>query len=116
MKNNNLYYNNSRYYEDNTKELLCEGFYELSDADWWFKNGMLDREDGPAYVDEKTELFYRKGRYHNSNGPAKIYKESGLKIWYLKGVLVYGNHTNRISDYDLSEAFKRSIIKYELSK
>jgi hypothetical protein len=140
MVKNNLYYNNSRYYEDNTKELLCEGFYELSDGTKaWCLNGKRHREDGPAveYSDggkewclngkrhredspacewsDGTKLWYINGQRHRVDGPAVEYSD-GEKVWYLNGELVYSQEQNNISTFKVSKEIKLSIIKYELSK
>jgi hypothetical protein len=61
------------------------------------------------------DIYWENGKKHREDGPAVIW-EDGEKKWYLKGQLVYG-YTNRLNEFDnLTEEFKKSIIKYELSK
>jgi hypothetical protein len=40
----------------------------------------------------------------------------GDKTWWLNGKLVYSDDENNLSQYDVSESFKRSIVKYELAR
>jgi len=52
---------------------------------FWFLNGELHREDGPAveYV-SGTKHWYLNGERHREDGPA-IEFISGNKYWYLNG-------------------------------
>jgi hypothetical protein len=85
----------------------------------WYLNDQYHREDGPAIERIRgTKMWYINGERHNENGPAvvlgAIFK---VKQWWLQGELVYSCNVNHLGDYDtLTESFKQSIIKYELSK
>jgi hypothetical protein len=61
-------------------------------------------------------LYYKDGKPHREDGPAKDY-DNGSKYWFLEGKIVYSISENYLHLYDnLSDAFKKSIIKYVLSK
>jgi hypothetical protein len=50
---------------------------------WWYLNGVLHREDGPAvegYGGHKE--YYINGKLHREDGPAVEYY-SGRKYWYI---------------------------------
>jgi len=53
----------------------------------WYKNGLLDREDGPA-IEYKNGVqeWYKNGKPHNPNGPAVVF-QNGDKVWYKNGLL-----------------------------
>ena len=73
------------------------------------KNGLHSYEDG-------TKMWFLNGELHREDGPACEYS-NGTKKWYLNSECVYSEYVNKLSDYDnLSEEFKQSIVKYELSK
>jgi hypothetical protein len=83
----------------------------------WFLNGERHRVDGPAieWVDGHKEWCFN-GELHRVDGSA-IECADGTKGWFLNGKLVYSKDMNKLSQYDnLSESFKKSIIKYELSR
>ena len=48
---------------------------------WWYLNGELHNEDGPAV---ETYLGYKEwrlhGKLHNENGPARVCQD-GFKRW-----------------------------------
>jgi hypothetical protein len=85
-----------RKYEDSDHTILCNGQYERDNHICWLKDGLYHREDGPAIIYTRV---------------------NGNKEWHIDGHLIFSKHSNNIHLYkDLSESFKRSIIKYELSK
>ena len=52
---------------------------------YWFLNGKLHREDGPAIEDSNdTKWWYLNGQHHREDGPAYEYS-NGSKCWYLNG-------------------------------
>jgi hypothetical protein len=53
---------------------------------YWYLNGQLHREDGPAveYV-SGTLHWYLNGKSHREDGPAFEYAD-GDRYWYLNGV------------------------------
>jgi len=56
-------------------------------AIFWYQNGILHREDGPAIEQESGEKYwYQNGILHRKNGPAIIYPDGG-KYWYQYGSL-----------------------------
>jgi hypothetical protein len=95
MKEQETYYKPHRcWYEEKSYDTLCNGCYKTSNGIHWYVNGKHHREDGPAC------------EYTNE-----------MKSWYLNDRVVYTDTFNDLSKYDnLSESFRMSIIKYELSK
>ena len=54
---------------------------------WWYLNGDLHREDGPALeYASGTKEWYLNGKRHREDGPA-IEWTSGAKEWWLNGDL-----------------------------
>jgi hypothetical protein len=52
---------------------------------YWFLNGKLHREDGPAVeFADGDKAWYLNGQLHREDGPA-IEWASGSKSWYLNG-------------------------------
>jgi hypothetical protein len=58
-----------------------------NNAMFWYKNGELHREDGPAiqYADG-SKSWYKEGKRHRLDGPA-IERSDGFKSWYIEGFL-----------------------------
>ena len=54
----------------------------------WCLNGILHREDGPAYISmsDGPNIWYLYGRRHREDGPA-VEWPSGSKEWYLNNKL-----------------------------
>ena len=54
---------------------------------YWYLNGKLHREDGPAIEDASGyKAWYLNGNLHREDGPA-IEDASGSKYWHLNGKL-----------------------------
>jgi hypothetical protein len=54
---------------------------------WWYLNGVLHREDGPAVeYDDGEKHWYLNGKWHRENGPAIEYL-GGAKEWYINDLL-----------------------------
>jgi hypothetical protein len=52
---------------------------------YWYLNGDLHREGGPAYENaDGTKFWYLNGKYHREDGPALEYPD-GTKHWFLNG-------------------------------
>ena len=81
----------------------------------WYLNDELHREDGPAVIfTDGHKEWYLNDKLHREDGPA-IEHRDGTKFWYLKGSVVYCSYVDYLSDYpDVSDAFKRSVIRYKL--
>ena len=55
------------------------------DDRFWYKDGVLHREDGPAVeYEDGDKAWYKNGIIHRDDGPALEYLE-GIKKWYLNG-------------------------------
>lgn len=51
----------------------------------WYRNGVLDRADGPAVEKEHYSAWYRDGKLHRTDGPAVVYKNGLIKEWHVNG-------------------------------
>lgn len=52
---------------------------------YWYANGFLHREDGPAVIyPDGHKKWYKNGRLHCEDGPAVIHP-NGRKEWYKNG-------------------------------
>lgn len=65
-----------------TDEVLNQTI-EIFGKKFWYKNGKLHRDDGPAIDGENEKIWYRDGSLHRDNGPA--IERSGEKHWYKNG-------------------------------
>ena len=65
---------------------FLNGHYESNESHFYFKDGLLHREDGPAYKlrDDGEEHWCIDGLYHRIDGPAITTIESG-SYWYIDG-------------------------------
>ena len=53
---------------------------------FWFKNGLLHREDGPAVEwADGSKNWHKHGKYHREDGPA-VEWANGYKEWWLNGI------------------------------
>jgi len=58
-----------------------------ANANCYYKNGVLHREDGPAYEkNDGHKEWHLNGKLHREDGPAKEYP-TGSKYWYQNGKL-----------------------------
>jgi len=69
-------------------ELICK--ISESGTKYWYLNGILHREDGPAveYIDG-SKLYYLNEKLHREDGPAIEYAD-GTKVWWLNGKFIAG--------------------------
>lgn len=66
---------------------MKNGEYKEEGNTYWFKNGDLHREDGPAVVWKNgTKEWYANGKLHRENGPA-IEWTAGSMEWFFIGKL-----------------------------
>ena len=65
-------------------EIKC---VELASGDkFWYQNGKLHREDGPAIeYANGDKIWYKNGKYHRTDGPAVEYA-NGHKAWYIDSI------------------------------
>jgi antitoxin component YwqK of YwqJK toxin-antitoxin module len=62
---------------------------------YWYLNGKLHREDGPAFEGSSGEKsWYLNGKPHREDGPAEELR-SGNKYWYLNGKLLTEKEFNK---------------------
>ena len=55
-------------------------------AEYWFKNGRLHRENGPAIqFKDGDNRWYKNGKLHRENGPAVDFPKGYCKKWYVNG-------------------------------
>ena len=61
--------------------------HSVEGSRWWYINGELHREDGPAIeYPDGTEEWYQDGKQHRLDGPAVV-KLDGSNEWYQNGLL-----------------------------
>jgi len=54
---------------------------------WWYKNGELHRDGGPAVVRGNIEEWYQHGKLHRDDGGPAVEIKNGTKYWYQHGKL-----------------------------
>ena len=78
---------------------------------FWYLNGKLHREDGPAVEwADGYKSWYLNGKLHREDGPATEYAD-GEKFWYLDGT----NYTEQEFNEKLNPSAKELSIS-EISK
>ena len=65
---------------------LKNGLYEYEDgAKYWYAQGRLHREDGPAIeYPGSNKYWYSRGQFHRTDGTA-IERSNGTSEWYYNG-------------------------------
>jgi hypothetical protein len=51
---------------------------------FWYKDGLLHRENAPAVIKSSVNMWYDNGYYHRLNGPALEFPD-GTKRWFIEG-------------------------------
>jgi hypothetical protein len=118
MKKKQVYYNVpiNTWYEDEGHTILADGCYKDGDVICYFVNGKSHREDGPSDIWDNGDVSWNlNGNNHREDGPA-VEDNAGYKGWWLNGILLYetGNNRLHLCPSNISEEFKKSIIKYRL--
>ena len=80
---------------------------------YWFINGKLHREDGPAVeYANGNKFWYLNGELHREDGPA-VEHTDGSKFWYLNGEEVTEDEVmNRSKELTVSEVSK--LLGYDV--
>ena len=85
---------------------------------WWYLNGELHREDGPAVEWVNGDKFWwLNGKLHREDGPAFEYAD-GFKEWRLNGEWVTEEEHKRRTSKTTCEGKVVEIdgVKYELKE
>jgi hypothetical protein len=56
----------------------------------YYRRGVRHRDDGPAYLSESEQSWWKRGRLDREDGPAVI-KADGLEAWFWQGALHRGD-------------------------
>ena len=56
----------------------------LNGAKYWYLNGQLHRENGPAVIDGNYQAWWFNGQLHREDGPAVI--DGDCQMWWLNGI------------------------------
>lgn len=72
---------------ENDKEVLKNGKEVSSNATYYWKDGNMHRDDGPAYIFGNYQAWYQKGNLHREDGPAQVWLLSSKKEerWWING-------------------------------
>jgi hypothetical protein len=109
---------NKQWYKDDTLHREDGPACEWVNGDkYWYLDGKEHRIDGPAieFAESHVYYWYNNGLKHREDGPACIY-DDGYMEWWLNGDTIYSEKVNNLHNYpNLSESFKQSIIKYQLT-
>lgn len=49
----------------------------------WRINDQLHRDHGPAVIDSYSKRWYKRGMRHNEDGPAVVYHDGSMRLYYL---------------------------------
>ena len=64
---------------------MKNGKHEKFGDIYWYLDGQLHREDGPAFEGSNgTKNWYLKGKLHREDGPAYVWGD-GKKSWWING-------------------------------
>lgn len=79
-------FNGNRTFRNSKKHSYNDVPFIESKHDYrWYKNGLLDRDNGPAMIRNNSNFWYKKGLKHRLDGPAVYSKYE--RNWYIDGVL-----------------------------
>ena len=80
---------------------------------FWYFNGKLHREDGPAVIwYDGTQKWYKNGKLHREDGPAAIWG-NGTTWWCLNGEQVTEAEVmNPVNELTVAEISK--LLGYEV--
>jgi len=66
---------------------------------FWYKEGLLHRENGPACEYKNGEkVWYKENCCHRVDGPALV-KADGSKFWYYNGARIYCESQEEFEDW-----------------
>jgi hypothetical protein len=83
---------------------------------YWYLNGNLHREDGPAIENaDGTRFWYLNGKCHREDGPAIEYAD-GTREWWLNGAEYtkkeFNKKTAKVKELTVSEI--ESLLGYQV--
>jgi hypothetical protein len=86
---------------------------EIDGVTYWYLNGKLHREDGPAAdFASGTKFWYLHGKRHREDGPANQFA-NGAKWWYLDDVrLTEEEFTKKIKNKKFTVSEIASLKSY----
>jgi hypothetical protein len=68
---------------------------------FWYKDGKIHREDGPAYISKSgNQAWYKDGKVHREDGPAYI-DSDGSQYWYINNKDITDDITNWAKDRNI---------------
>ena len=68
--------------------MSCRTFQDGYETNYWLKDGLLHREDGPAVVYYNGDkIWYKNGLCHREDGPA-VEHYDGYKSWWYNGEML----------------------------
>ena len=85
---NKFWYKNGQLHRENGPAAFFDGEKQ------WYKNGQLHREDGPAIeCPDGRKYWYKNDQLHREDGPAVEFSD-GRKFWYKNGKYKFCDETN----------------------
>lgn len=79
----------------------------LHHVEIWIRNGVIDREDGPAIIHKENRLWVKNGYFHRLDGPAIDTKHCNKQYWI---------NGQELSPKDFKKEIKRRIKKGQYSE
>jgi hypothetical protein len=68
---------------------------------FWYKDGKIHREDGPAIIySDGTHFWYKDGKRHREDGPA-IIRPNGYQSWYINDKHITNDIINWAKDRNI---------------
>lgn len=64
--------------------------YHRFDELYWYKNGLLHRENQPAAITNHYKGYFWNNKPHNSTGPAMYYQRGGVAYYRHGSFIGYG--------------------------
>jgi hypothetical protein len=88
QENSNILISECKWKIYNLRTLPVNGkLVDVDGSQYWYKEGQLHREDGPALIDVYgKQEWYKEGQLHREDGPAVI-DVYGKQEWYKEGQL-----------------------------
>ena len=92
---------------------MKNGLVVQAEGSGWYKDGLLHRIDGPAWIDATlrgSEEWYFNGKLHRTDGPA-AFSWDGTAEWWVRGQICFSHdHFKRMANLSNEEMFAIVLV------
>lgn len=81
------WYRHDRRHRDGDLPAIIDKCTKTRWREWWYKNGKLHRDNGPAIIECYHDMWYQGGKLHRDNDLPAFIARTGIQKWYQNGEL-----------------------------